>query len=113
MENKKAMVRLMALREKLFGAIKRALAVDGHCKSYEGAFSVCKRLPSYFNDPVPNPYYIELHCYVIGPSCHYAWEGRTLLEAVEKAEIDVSKWIRESDTNIGEDYKVLDREARP
>lgn len=37
----------------------------------------------------------KLHCYVIGPSRHYEWRGRTMDEALDKAEADINTWIEE------------------
>lgn len=89
--------RLMGLRLKLFDAIGRALAEDGHCKSYEGTFSI--RCPNYFEHigkEVGDAFWaVGLDCYVVGPSRHYEWTGRTLTEAVSKAESDVMGWIEE------------------
>ena len=38
------------LRAKVFGAIAAQLAIDPHCKSYEGTFEVVMGWPDYFED---------------------------------------------------------------
>ena len=59
------------LRRCIFDLIRQSLALDGQCKSYEGALSI--HFPSYFQDRngEENGYAIHLDCYVIGPSRHY------------------------------------------
>lgn len=82
------------LRRDLFLAIKRALARDGHCKSYEGQFSVV--FPNYFESldtEIRQAWTIRLDCYVIGPNRHYTWYGRSFAEALDAAESDVRRWI--------------------
>ena len=92
-----ALARLMTLRAELFAAIKKQLARDGHCKSYEGAFAI--RLPNYFEQDEA-AWQITLDCYVIGPSRHYEWNGQTLAEAITRAEAGVRSWIaQEADEN--------------
>lgn len=85
--------RLVRLRGRLFAAIAVSLAEDGHCKSYEGRMEIV--LPGYFDDQ----WGINLHCYVIGPSRHYEWRGKTLDEALDKAESDILAWCAEYEPN--------------
>lgn len=90
--------RFLAIRAELFAAIEKALAKDGHCKSYEGAFSIA--WPNYFDDHSTDPYdrwAIRLNCYVVGPSRHYEWRGMTFENALEKCESDVRAWIAEAE----------------
>ena len=92
---------LVRLRSKLFQYIQKSLEEDGHCKSYEGTFEI--RMPSYFEDS-HNPqngdeWTLALHCYVIGPSRHYEWQGKTMAEAISKAEKDINQWCAEWDAN--------------
>lgn len=87
----KAITRLMNLRQKLFQAIERELASDGHCKSYDGTFEI--GFPGYFDNDTN--YRVTLHCYIIGPGRHHHWHGTTLEEAITKAETDINEWIEE------------------
>ena len=89
--------RFLTLRKKLFEAIREQLEIDSHCKSYEGAFEITKCYPNYFEDEYGGcegiHWVIELHCYVIGPFRHYRWDGRTLDEALRKAEEEIYSWL--------------------
>ena len=90
------MMRFKALRSKVFKAIAAQLAIDSHCKSYEGTFEVVMGWPDYFEDEqmTAQPWvHIILHCYVLGPARHYEWKGRTFAEALDKAEKEISGWI--------------------
>lgn len=94
-EEQEAAIKLVGVRERLFDAIRRSLEIDGHCKSYEGAFRVA--LPNYFASLEGGraQWVIELDCYVIGPSRHYEWAGETFMDAVISVERDVDEWIAE------------------
>lgn len=93
--------RFDALRKLTMDAIGRELEIDCCGKSYEGAFEILVSYPDYFdreydNKPdQPDFYLIRLHCYVLGPGRHYEWKGRTLKNALDKAEMDINQWIRE------------------
>lgn len=82
-------LKLAAYRERLFEAITRALKIDGHCKSYEGALEILA--PSAFG----GDWSIELHCYVLGPHRHYTFAGATLSDCVDKANDALDTWIDE------------------
>jgi hypothetical protein len=84
--------RLAEYRERLFAAIARRLAEDGHCKSYEGRLEV--GLPNYF-DREGGDVSLVLRCYVLGPSRMYEWHGKTLGACVRQAEADLDKWLAE------------------
>lgn len=89
------MKRFFELRQRIFADIKKELEEDGHCKSYEGALTISQEFPCYF-DQDKDPYYvIELHCYVIGPSRHYKFNGKTLNECIDKLENSWNEWTRE------------------
>lgn len=80
--------------------IKKALTIDCSCKSYEGFMELVIEFPDYFEmdrskEDAPNQYVIRLHCYVLGPARHYEWRGRTLDEALDAAEKEISMWIAE------------------
>ena len=85
------------LRAKTFAGIKKALAIDSHCKSYEGAFEVLRLYTDYFEDAqaIKEPeVVIRLHCYVLGPARHYEWKGKTFKEALARADYDITDWIK-------------------
>lgn len=83
--------KLNTLRQKTFIQIYECLKEDGHCKRYEGTFGIT--FPCYFDDE--DEWSITLDLYVFGPDRHYTWNGKTLREAIEKADSDVTMWIRE------------------
>ena len=89
--------RFKALRKAVMDAIAEELREDGHCKSYEGAFELIVGYPNFFEDEAatsgPDSCCIRLHCYVLGPSRHYDWIGKTFSEALDKAEKEVKSWI--------------------
>lgn len=87
-------VAFQELRVVTFEAIRRSLALDGHCKSYEGAFQI--QLPDYFDAERGAPWVqLRLDCYVLGPTRHYQWRGDTLGQAVAMAKADLATWIEE------------------
>ena len=87
------------LRKLVNSGIEHYLKEDCGHKSYEGAWDITFGYPNYFEDDTGEapPCYckIELHCYVIGPSRHYEWTGKTSIEALRKAQADVRKWVHE------------------
>ncbi len=89
--------RFYDLRSELFEAIRRQLARESHCKSYEGAMSI--QFPGYFetNDQDAEGWAVWLHCYVIGPARRYEWRAKTFGEALAKAETDIRSWIAAND----------------
>lgn len=96
----KSYKRFLALRRKVMTGIKKALEIDPGCKSYEGCMELLIEYPNYFElneseEDTPNWYEICLHCYVLGPARHYEWRGRTLDEALDAAEKEISMWIAE------------------
>jgi len=92
--------RIIALRKKLFEMIKAELEDDPYCKSYEGCLEVICDYPDYFEDEEaargPSYYCIRLHCYVLGPSRHYDFTGKTMNEALDKLEKALNKWAEEA-----------------
>lgn len=96
---KKSYKRFLVLRRKVMAGIKKALAIECPCKSYEGFMELVIEFPDYFelenSEDAPNWYVIRLHCYVLGPARHYEWRGRTLDEALDKAEEEINQWIEE------------------
>ena len=85
--------RFYKLREKLFDEIKKILEEDGYCKSYEGAMAI--GFPNYLQgrDESEDKFSITLDCYVVGPSRHYQWFGKTFEESLSKAENEILSWI--------------------
>lgn len=77
------------LRTRLFAVIQRELALDGYCKSYEGALGVS--WPHAFEDPgaVSGPTSIHLYCYVVGPTRRYDFTGATFAECLTKLEASI------------------------
>ena len=90
-----ALDKLERLRADLFFAIREAVAKSGHCKSYEGTFSVV--FPNAFEEEGRDAWGLGLDCYVIGPSRHYVWRGATLKECVDQADEEVREWMAEYD----------------
>ena len=95
--------RFLALRRRVIQAIRRELEQYSYCKSYEGTFEILVSYPDYFdweddnNPDQPNFFLIRMHCYVLGPGRHYEWRGRTLKNALDKAEKDINQWIGRAD----------------
>lgn len=94
--NQVQMSRFNRLRKMVAEEIARQLAIDCHCKSYEGTWELTVSYPNYFEDETatarPDFYQIALHCYVIGPSRHYDWSGKSWDECLAKCELDIDKW---------------------
>lgn len=91
--------RLYELRKRVFRAIKEQLEEDPMCKSYEGAIEVGCEYPNFFEDDeyeigdaLPAAYYIRLHCYVLGPSRHYDFVGKTFRQALDEFEKALDEW---------------------
>lgn len=94
------MDRLMRLRKYLFDKIREAFADGAIGKSTEGLFEVCHSLADYYEEEYKGGYsgelwIVKLYCYVVGPSRHYEWKGRTLEDAVKKAENEIYGWFGE------------------
>ena len=91
--------RFDALRGRVARMIRKALEDDPCCKSYEGTWEVTVEYRDWFEDESgslpPKWWCLTLHCYVLGPSRHYNWDGRTFAEAMSKAEYDVSQWEKD------------------
>lgn len=98
-ENTEESVRFVCLRNFLFSKIREAFEKEGAIgKSTEGAFEVVHCFPDYYEEEYKTPYsgecwIIRLYCYVVGPSRHYEWSGRNLLDAVKKAEKEIYGWF--------------------
>lgn len=87
------------LRMQVAGYICEYLKDDCGHKSYEGTWEVLISYPNYFDDDTatapPDFYRVTLHCYVLGPGRHYDWDGKSLLEALNKCKHDIDQWTHE------------------
>lgn len=96
--NKEQKARFDKLRNIVAYGIKKELAIDCCCKSYEGTWELFVGFHDYFEDEdaTKPPRYVEirLHCYVLGPSRHYCWGGKDWDEAICGCERDVLSWCR-------------------
>lgn len=100
---------LTQLRRMLFDHLAWLLARDSYAKRYEGTFEVC--FPSYFDDNGssgdPEPWGLNLHCYVTGPSRHYTWRAASMSECLDAARLDIEKWMIEDRDNAAlEDAEI-------
>lgn len=97
--NKKELELFQKLRVKVADYIREYLKEDYGHKSYEGTWELLVSYPSYFDDDTasssPDYYRVTLHCYVIGPSRHYDWSGKSFSEALEKCSHDIDIWVNE------------------
>jgi hypothetical protein len=84
--------KFIALRQYVFDKIKKALEEDGHHKMYEGAFTVSTHWPNYFENESSMYVELTLDCYLLGPTRHYSWTGKTLREAIDKADKEIRGW---------------------
>ena len=91
--------KFLRLRSMVGNYIEEYLKDDCGHKSYEGTWELTVCYPSYFDDETfqagPEVYVVVLHCYVLGPGRHYDWHGKSWLEALEKAEADISSWVED------------------
>ena len=84
--------RFLDLRKRVLDVVDQLRGAGEPGKSYDGDMSV-----EYFiGYDGEEKYKVELHCYLIGPSRHYSWSGKTLNAALNKAEKDINKWIAEA-----------------
>lgn len=94
------------LRKKLFAHLQTIIDSGEPGKSYEGIFEILCSYPDAWEDPdangKPDYYEIRLHCYLIGPSRHYDWAGKTLEEAFQKCKNDVELWIKKDIKELSE-----------
>ena len=89
--------RFDALRKLVMNAIGRELEIDYCGKIYEGILEWTVRYPDCYDDPEakagPEFYVLKLHCYLLGPSRHYEWRGRTPEIVLNKAEKEIKSWL--------------------
>jgi len=95
------MERFLEFRRHVLDELKKYFtneANDGHHKSYEGAMALSFNYDDYFTVESPEEIgevVITLDCYVLGPSRHYRWSGKTIDEAVSKARVEFDSWLLE------------------
>ena len=88
--------RFMALRQRLFKMIEKAVKEYSHHKSYEGALEVAVCYPNYFEDSDSPEYVcIRLDCYVLGWGRHYKFDGNTFAEALDRFEATLDEFEAE------------------
>lgn len=88
------------LRTMVNDAIHHAWEQGEPGKSYEGEWEITCHFPGAGEydkgeDSSPDCWHVVLHCYLIGPSRHYYWNGKTLGDALKKCQHDVSMWCAE------------------
>ena len=90
--------RFLMLRKRLFKQIEKQLEEDGHCKPYEGLFTISIEFNDYFeqedNKSEIKRWTISLDLYLIAPNGrHHLWTGKTFKEALDACEKDINTWI--------------------
>ncbi len=91
------LARFSALRVMVDKAVEHAWENGEPGKSYEGAWEVTCGFPSTDEGGSTKGacyWQIVLHCYLLGPSRHYTWAGKTFKEALTKCEQNVIPWCR-------------------
>lgn len=88
------------LRKKLNNCINYLRDRGEPGKSYEGLWEITIGTPDATEDPnaelPPDWCKIVLHCYLVGPSRHYQWTGKSVEETFKRCKKDVEKWIAEA-----------------
>jgi hypothetical protein len=84
--------RIMRLRERVISATCDALKQDGHHKSGEAAVEVTMSIPGMFSDDQSITWSLMVFSYVLGEDRQNNYFGKTLAEAISKAEDAVEKW---------------------
>lgn len=83
--------RIIQLRERVRTSTYEAMKGDGHHKSGEGSVSVSFCLPNIFDGDTPS-WLVGVYSYVLGPNRNHIFHGKTLPEALAKAEDAVGEW---------------------
>lgn len=102
MNNAKA--EFFELRKKVNEAIRHAWASGEPGKSYEGIWEVTCEYPGADEGDAEGPcaWMIVLHCYLLGPSRHYSWRGKTFGEALKDCKREVEQWCKAEMESGGE-----------
>lgn len=86
------------LKELVNSCIEEYLKEDCGHKSYEGAWDVFLQFPDYFTGEHEgfSPIYVrlDLHCYILCPERHYAWEGKDWKVVIKEAKKDIQEWMK-------------------
>jgi len=91
-------VRLVRLQEKLRNATYHELKKDGYHKSSEGAVTLSFVLPPVVGDNEEPYWTVEAYSYLLNPEGRLKqWSGRSAVEAIAKAEHDISSWCQKSE----------------
>ena len=86
------------LRKMVAEEIIRRVEEGCEHKSCEGIWEITLSYPDAFEDPKGVGSFdvaiVTLHCCVLGPSRHYTWKGYTIEAALQRAEKDITEWIK-------------------
>lgn len=85
--------KFMSLRSRAFAMIKSMLDEDGHCKSYEGTFTVKTVYPNYFEKSDVPVFEIHMACYLLSRDRQECWDGSTFQDALDSFE----EWVIEKE----------------
>lgn len=80
-------------RDLVHRGVREALALDGHCKHYEGHITLRVDVPNVFATDQSMLYTLQLDCYVLGPGRHYFWHATSEEDVLRVATRDVEGWI--------------------
>lgn len=85
-------LRISEIRSRVIRATYEAFREDGHHKSSEGACEVTLCLPNMFEADQRPTWMVGVYSYVLSEGRHNEWVGKTLDEALAKAEDAVKEW---------------------
>jgi len=92
-------IEFAALRKQVNYAIEYQRKHGEPGKIYDGAWELFFMYPPQDEDPDaiahPEQCIIRLHSYLVGPSRHYSWIGKSCEEALARCKKVVDKWCRE------------------
>lgn len=89
--------RIARLQERVIRSTLYELKSDGGHKSSEAAISVSMHIPNMFQQEAGIEWSIEVYSYVLGPNRRHYFLGKTIGEAVSKAEDAVNSWCTPSE----------------
>lgn len=85
--------KFLSLRQRTFAMIKSMLDEDGHCKHYEGTFTLKTQYPNFFEKSDTPTCELHMACYLLSRGRQESWDGDTWDEVLEKFE----DWIKEKE----------------
>lgn len=98
-------MRLAAVHQRLIQATYREIKKDGHHKSSEASMTVSMHLPNAFEQGEGPLFSVEAYSYLLNPDGRLqTWRGKTMQEAVSKAEDAISDWVMMSEMEEFEDH---------